>query len=257
MKSLAHNFALGPGAYLKNGWNWIDLLATASGYVRYLPLPDDSGAGLSGVRAMRALRPLRALSAIPGLRLLVETLLEALPLLLDVIFLLAWVFFVFGIVALNLFMGKLHSRCVWPALTPAEPPPGATGAPADPPYGPGAASPPQQQPQLVPGLENTPCAVGGAGLFKCPDGSSCIDINTNPNFGYTSFDNFGAAAFCIFQMLTLDGWTSNLLWNGMQARGTAAVLYFVTWIILGNFVLLTLFLAILITNFQVCERVGV
>lgn len=47
-----------------------------------------------------------------------------------------------------------------------------------------------------------------------------------------------------------DNWVA-IAWDGMQARGSAAVLYFLAWIILGNFMLLTLFLAILITNFQV------
>lgn len=47
-----------------------------------------------------------------------------------------------------------------------------------------------------------------------------------------------------------DSWVS-VSWDGMLARGTAACLYFVAWIVIGNFVLLTLFLAILITNFQV------
>ena len=37
----------------------------------------------------------------------------------------------------------------------------------------------------------------------------------------------------------------------MQAKGEAAILYFVIWVVLGNFILLTLFLlAILINNFQ-------
>lgn len=39
-------------------------------------------------------------------------------------------------------------------------------------------------------------------------------------------------------------------WNGMRAKGTAAILYFMVWVVIGNFILLTLFLAILITNFQ-------
>ncbi len=152
IKSMSHNFMFGPGAYLKSGWNWIDFLSTASGYLHYLPIGDSGG--LSGIRAMRALRPLRALNAVPGgvgagagaaeqrllltptnprlphvmdkpgshtfqqlspvqtqgkyrpclgpcrpppgLRILVETLLEAVPLLIDVILLLTWIFFVFG-----------------------------------------------------------------------------------------------------------------------------------------------------------------
>jgi hypothetical protein len=41
--------------------------------------------------------------------------------------------------------------------------------------------------------------------------------------------------------------------NGMKAKGTAACLYFIAWQVVGNFVLLTLFLAILITNFTMDE----
>ncbi|KXZ43033.1 hypothetical protein GPECTOR_106g127 [Gonium pectorale] len=45
-------------------------------------------------------------------------------------------------------------------------------------------------------------------------------------------------------------------WAGMQARGTAAALYFMAWVVIGNFVLLALFLAILISNFQARPRAG-
>lgn len=43
--------------------------------------------------------------------MLIQTMFEALPLLVDVFLLLMWVFFVFGIVGLTLFMGKMHKRC--------------------------------------------------------------------------------------------------------------------------------------------------
>jgi hypothetical protein len=64
LQATAHCFAFGPEAYLHNGWNWLDLLSTAAGYVAFLPV--ESGAGLNGLRALRALRPLRALKVIPG-----------------------------------------------------------------------------------------------------------------------------------------------------------------------------------------------
>lgn len=50
-------------------------------------------------------------------------------------------------------------------------------------------------------------------------GATCLDTNTNPNYGYTSFDNFAAASYCIFQMLTLDAWTSTLLYPLMNSIG--------------------------------------
>lgn len=42
-----------------------------------------------------------------------------------------------------------------------------------------------------------------------------------------------------------------MMWDGMNARGPAACLYFVVWVFVGYYVLLNLLLAILITNFQV------
>ena len=93
-------------AYLKNGWSWLDFITTLTSYSPYLP---GNAIDVSSLRAFRALRPLRTISAYPGIRLLVSTLIAAIPLLLDVVLLLAWVFFVFGIMGLQLFMGRYAS----------------------------------------------------------------------------------------------------------------------------------------------------
>lgn len=80
--------------------------------------------------------------------------------------------------------------------------------------------------------------------------STCLDTNTNPNFGYTSFDNFGAAAFCIFQMLTLDGWTTTLLYPLMDAMGPYVPLpYFLLLVLFGAFFAMQLLVAILSSKF--------
>ena len=62
---LCRNLIIGPSAYLKEGWSWLDFLSTLTGYLGYLPIIGD-GAGLNGLRALRALRPLRAIKAAPG-----------------------------------------------------------------------------------------------------------------------------------------------------------------------------------------------
>ena len=90
-------------AYLKSGWSWLDFITTLTSYTPYLP---GNATNVSSLRAFRALRPLRTISAYPGIRLLVTTLIDSIPLLLDVVLLLAWVFFVFGIIGMQLFMGK-------------------------------------------------------------------------------------------------------------------------------------------------------
>ena len=96
-------------AYLKNGWSWLDFITTLTSYSPYLP---GNAINVSSLRAFRALRPLRTISAYPGIRLLVSTLIAAIPLLLDVVLLLAWVFFVFGIMGLQLFMGRYENENV-------------------------------------------------------------------------------------------------------------------------------------------------
>lgn len=97
------NLAFLPAAYLKKGWSWLDFVTTLTSYTPYLP---GNTIDVSSLRAFRALRPLRTISALPGIRLLVSTLIAAIPLLLDVVLLLGWVFFVFGIIGLQLFMGR-------------------------------------------------------------------------------------------------------------------------------------------------------
>ena len=45
------------------------------------------------------------------------------------------------------------------------------------------------------------------GNRKCPDGFVCLSgAGTNPNFGYTSFDNFGWAMLSSFRLMTQDFW---------------------------------------------------
>lgn len=63
-----------------------------------------------------------------------------------------------------------------------------------------------------------------------------------------NFDSLWKSLYTVFEILTGSNW-HKMMFEGMRARGNLACLYFVGWIIIGNFVLLTLFLAILITNF--------
>ena len=69
----------------------------------------------SGLRTLRVLRPLRSVNKIPELRTLVVAMLKSIPKLVSVIMLLSFIFAVFGILGIQLFSGRLHSRC---RLTP-------------------------------------------------------------------------------------------------------------------------------------------
>lgn len=62
------------------------------------------------------------------------------------------------------------------------------------------------------------------------------------------FDSFHAAFVTVFQLLTLENWQL-VLFSGMRSFGGWSVFYFLSWIFIGNFVLLNLFLAILLDSF--------
>ena len=46
--------------------------------------------------------------------------------------------------------------------------------------------------------------------FQCPSGTECEGKWAGPNYGITSFDNFGLAGLTVFQCITLEGWTDVL-----------------------------------------------
>mmetsp|Transcript_11321 Transcript_11321/g.26831 ORF Transcript_11321/g.26831 Transcript_11321/m.26831 type:complete len:1216 (+) Transcript_11321:1-3648(+) len=64
-----------------------------------------------------------------------------------------------------------------------------------------------------------------------------------------NFDNVFVSFITIFQLLTGENWNP-VMYDGMRSAGTFAVSYFVFLLIVGNYVLLNLFLAILLDNFS-------
>ena len=92
------------GAYLRDYFNILDFFIIMSAYLSMMQTDgEDSGLSLSSLRAFRVLKPLRAVNNIPGLRLIVQSILSALPLLKDTIIVLLFFFLIFAIGGVNLF----------------------------------------------------------------------------------------------------------------------------------------------------------
>lgn len=83
-------------AFFRNPWNDFDLIVVA---IALIP----SGGPLSVLRALRVLRVFRLLSAVPKMRLVVNALLGAIPGISSVILLMSVIFYVFSVLATNLF----------------------------------------------------------------------------------------------------------------------------------------------------------
>uniref|UniRef100_A0A7S1XCD4 Voltage-gated ion channel superfamily n=1 Tax=Tetraselmis chuii TaxID=63592 RepID=A0A7S1XCD4_9CHLO len=62
------------------------------------------------------------------------------------------------------------------------------------------------------------------------------------------FDDIYMSFITIFQILTGENWNS-VMYDGMRSVGNYAVVYFVLLVVVGNYIILNLFLAILLDNF--------
>uniref|UniRef100_A0A8C7BL77 Calcium voltage-gated channel subunit alpha1 H n=1 Tax=Neovison vison TaxID=452646 RepID=A0A8C7BL77_NEOVI len=97
----------GQKCYLGDTWNRLDFFIVMAGYYSL----DGHNVSLSAIRTVRVLRPLRAINRVPSMRILVTLLLDTLPMLGNVLLLCFFVFFIFGIVGVQLWAGLLRNRC--------------------------------------------------------------------------------------------------------------------------------------------------
>ena len=113
LKILGQGFVFNQGAYMRDSFNILDFFIVMSAYLSMMQEEGgDGGLSLSSLRAFRVLKPLRAVNNIPGLRLIVQSILSALPLLKDTIIVLLFFFLIFAIGGVNLFSGMLRQRCI-------------------------------------------------------------------------------------------------------------------------------------------------
>ena len=108
VKIFAYGFVAHRGTYLRDPWCMLDFVVVT---LAWAPVLFPSFGNYSVIRCVRALRPLRALKRMPGMPKLVNSILSVLPRIGNVLLLCAFVFFVFGIVGMELFKGELHYRC--------------------------------------------------------------------------------------------------------------------------------------------------
>jgi len=74
LQILAHGLIFGKQAYLKSGWNVLDIVVVIIGLIDLVP--SLRGLNLTALRALRVLRPLRAIKRIEALKLCLETLMQ-------------------------------------------------------------------------------------------------------------------------------------------------------------------------------------
>ncbi|XP_066925644.1 sodium channel protein 1 brain-like isoform X3 [Clytia hemisphaerica] len=231
LKIIAKGFVLHNFAYLRDPWNWLDFVVVLLGYVTLAPTIT---VNFHGIRTFRVLRALRTISAIEGLKTMVNALLKSMRMLSDVLILTAFFLCVFALVGLQLFSGQFHNRCVHNNFTIS-------------PYNTSWSSHVSNETNWY--KEFTICG-NNTGSRQCPTNYTCLPhAGPNPNYGFTSYDDFGWALLTSFQLVTLDYWEDVYL-HIASSMGPWYVLYFMIVIFFGSFYLINLVLAVVAVSYQ-------
>uniref|UniRef100_A0A669DFZ7 Voltage-dependent T-type calcium channel subunit alpha n=1 Tax=Oreochromis niloticus TaxID=8128 RepID=A0A669DFZ7_ORENI len=273
----------GRRCYLGDTWNRLDFFIVMAGMVEYSL--DLQNINLSAIRTVRVLRPLKAINRVPSMRILVNLLLDTLPMLGNVLLLCFFVFFIFGIIGVQLWAGLLRNRC-YPEENFTVP----SGMTLPAPYY--RPEEDDERPFIcslasdngimsctdVParreggriccldkedalhrqalGLSPEPLAnSSGAGeaIGLCINWNQyytrCHTGNTNPHKGAINFDNIVYAWIVIFQVITLEGWVE-IMYYVMDAHSFYNFIYFILLIIIGSFFMINLCLVVIATQFS-------
>ena len=100
------NFVSSGNSYMRDPWNWLDFSVVVVSLMAYIP----GVSGLSVLRTFRVLRPLRALTTVPGMRVIISSLITSLHGVIFVLALSFCFFFVYAIVGVELWSGLFDSR---------------------------------------------------------------------------------------------------------------------------------------------------
>uniref|UniRef100_A0A8W4F773 Voltage-dependent T-type calcium channel subunit alpha n=1 Tax=Sus scrofa TaxID=9823 RepID=A0A8W4F773_PIG len=262
----------GKKCYLGDTWNRLDFFIVMAGMVEYSL--DLQNINLSAIRTVRVLRPLKAINRVPSMRILVNLLLDTLPMLGNVLLLCFFVFFIFGIIGVQLWAGLLRNRCFLDENFTIQ------GDVALPPY-----YQPEEDDEMpficslsgdngIMGCHEIPplkeqgreCCLSkddvydfGAGRQDLNASGLCVNWNryynvcrtgsANPHKGAINFDNIGYAWIVIFQVITLEGWVE-IMYYVMDAHSFYNFIYFILLIIVGSFFMINLCLVVIATQFS-------
>uniref|UniRef100_A0A3B4X2K4 Ion transport domain-containing protein n=1 Tax=Seriola lalandi dorsalis TaxID=1841481 RepID=A0A3B4X2K4_SERLL len=213
------------GSYLSNNWNKFDTTAVALG--------------------------IHHINISVCMQDMVMILLDTLPMLVNVLVLYMFVMFIFAIVGVQLWAGKLRNRCFlgvdipenssgWlnpyyvskydersPFICSYDHSNGMRRCHDVPPY----IRDEETCSLAVPNHSSAAnkFLVPGAAANACVNWNSYYNIcragDHNPNMGVTSFDNIGHALIVLFQVVTLEGWT-DILFFVMDAHSFWSFIFF-------------------------------
>ena len=205
------------GAYLNDTWNQLDGAIVITSIIP--KILGSTGGILGTFRVLRAFRPLRIAARYEELRIVLTALGRSVPAMVNVFGVLLFFWLIFGILSVQLFGGKfydcdLEDKALYDQIVEM--------------------------------------GVGDTDMEKC---LSLGGEWTNPDF---HFDNILSALRSLFVISTLEGW-HNIMYHAVDATeidalpradaSTMSALFFIVFILVGSFFLISLFVGIIFDNF--------
>ncbi|KFP75989.1 Sodium channel protein type 10 subunit alpha, partial [Acanthisitta chloris] len=241
IKIMARGFVWNEFTFLRDPWNCLDLSIII---VMYITIFQSTG-NVSALRTFRVLRTLKAISVIPGLKVIVNSLVESVKKLADVLILTLFCLSVFALIGLQLFMGNLKSKCVLNTAV----------------YNDSVCVDPKiytrNSTDVCYRVNNSSeillCGYSSEPKNECPNSYNCTNIGKNPDFGYTSFDHFGWAFLSVFRVMTQDNW-ERLYRQTIRTSGVTCIFFFMAVIFFCSFYLFNLILAVVTMAYEEQNR---
>lgn len=225
VKVIALGYAFcGGDSYIRSGWNQLDFVIVVVGIVSWAAENVNVG-GIRALRAFRVLRPLKLISNIESLQIVLNSLLKAIPKLVNVAALLLFFMVIYAIIGLEFYRSFLSQMC-YDVNTNAW---NETWRTVE---------------------EDSVCSMYPDKGVQCGDEQVCLHNDYPRDEGMQSFNNVGTALLTVFICTTQEGWT-NVLYVANDTTGSSNInwLYFVSLIILGSFLITNLMLGVISGQF--------
>lgn len=236
LKMSAYGLAYNDDAYFKDIWNYLDFVVVLFGWITLIleAIVGSKSVGLGALRAFRTLRPLKSVKSIEGLRNIVETLVDSMAGLSDILIVLFFFFLLFSVAGVQIFTGLLLRKCT--------------------------------------NIE-TGHAIGFMSYKNsCTYNSDCYQFDDeynkhycdkniyNPYENTVSYDNTIFGIILVLVIATMEGWSeffsyiSKTFQDQYKINSVIIFFYFHILLFVGGYYLINLFLAVIKTKYSEIEE---
>ncbi|SJX65516.1 related to CCH1-Calcium channel (alpha subunit) [Sporisorium reilianum f. sp. reilianum] len=234
-------------AFLRHSWNRVDFVAVVAFWIAFaLSLGRQESTNSHHIYIFRALSVLRCgrlLTATSGTTTILQSLKSSAFILLSVTFFTGFAMLLFGIIGIQSFEGSYRRNCVWVGDLNNQP--GNNNTLSQLCGGYISSITGQRLGHVL--VDGTPSGAVPKG-FICPRGQVCQEQSTNPESNTQSFDNIVTSLLEVVIVISSNNW-SQTMYDMIDADYYASCIYFIVGIIILNFWLANLFVAVITNSF--------